>query len=206
MDQDDYIMLSALEHYSYCPRQCALIHAEQVFADNVHTARGHAVHNLVDLAGYQIRSGVRIERALPLVCDKLGLIGRADIVEFLPGGAPYPVEYKHGAKRRKTHDDIQLAAQAICLEEMIGRPVPLGAIYHASSHRRREVSITPALRQLVADTTLAIREMIQSGRMPTAANDARCGGCSLLELCQPEMLSEGNRATTLRSQLFSVEE
>jgi len=123
MEQDDFVMLSALEHYSYCPRQCALIHEEQSFAENLHTTRGNAVHSLVDLAGYELRAGVRIERALPLVCERLGLIGKADIVEFLPDSTPYPVEYKHGPRRQRTHDDIQLAAQALCLEEMTGQPL-----------------------------------------------------------------------------------
>jgi CRISPR-associated exonuclease Cas4 len=206
MEQDDFVMLSALEHYSYCPRQCALIHEEQSFAENLHTARGNAVHTLVDLEGYELRAGVRIERALPLVCERLGLIGKADIVEFLPGGTPYPVEYKHGPRRQRTHDDIQLAAQALCLEEMTGHPVPLGAIYHASSHRRREAAITPELRQLVADTAVAIRTMLQSGQMPPAVNDARCRECSLIDLCQPQMLAGKTRRQALRARLFSVED
>lgn len=206
MEQDDFIMLSALQHYSYCPRQCALIHQEQSFAENLHTARGNAVHALVDLKGYELRSGVRIERALPLVSEELGLIGKADIVEFLPDGKPYPVEYKHGPRRQHTHDDIQLAAQALCLEEMTGHPVPFGAIYHASSHRRREVAITPYLRQLVASTTIEIRAMLQSGKMPPAVNDARCRECSLIDLCQPQMLAEEARRKTLRAHLFNVED
>jgi CRISPR-associated exonuclease Cas4 len=149
---------------------------------------------------------VRIERALPLVCERLGLIGKADIVEFLPDGTPYPVEYKHGPRRQRTHDDIQLAAQALCLEEMTGHSVPLGAIYHASSHRRREVPITPELRQLVADTAVAIRTMLQSGQMPPAVNDARCRECSLIDLCQPQMLAGKTRRQALRARLFSVED
>ena len=206
MEQDDFVMLSALQHYSYCPRQCALIHAEQSFADNLHTARGNAVHTLVDLAGYEQRTGVRTERALPLVCERLGLIGKADVGEFLSDGTPYPVEYKHGPRRQKTHDDIQLAAQALCLEEMTGHAVAFGAIYHASSHRRREIAITPQLRQLVADTAQAIRAMIQSGRMPPAVNDARCRECSLIDLCQPQMLAEQARRKALRAHLFRVED
>lgn len=206
MEQDDFIMLSALQHYSYCPRQCALIHQEQCFADNLHTARGNAVHALVDLEGYELRAGVRIERALPLVSEQLGLIGKADIVEFSSNGAPYPVEYKHGPRRQRTHDDIQLVAQAICLEEMTGHPVPLGAIYHASSRRRREVAITSDLRQLVMRTTLAIRHMLQSGQMPPAVNDARCRECSLIDLCQPQMLAGEAKRKAVRAHLFSVEE
>jgi CRISPR-associated exonuclease Cas4 len=206
MEQDDFIMLSALQHYSYCPRQCALIHEEQSFAANVHTARGDAAHTLVDLEGCERRAGVRIERAMPLFCELLGLIGKADVVEFLPDGTPYPVEYKHGPRRQRTHDDIQLAAQALCLEEMTGRSVPVGAIYHASSHRRREVAITPDLRQLVAGTTLAIRALVQSGEMPPAANDARCRECSLIDLCQPQMLAGQAKRLCLRASLFRVED
>ncbi len=205
-DSLDPIMLSALEHWSYCPRQCALIHLEQAFADNVHTARGNAVHALVDMPGYESRPGVRIERALPLFCERLGLIGKADIVEFLPDGTPYPVEYKHGTKRQKTHDDLQLAAQALCLEEMTGKPVPKGAIYHASSHLRREVLITADLRQQVEDTTLAIRAMLQHAVMPSPVNDARCRECSLIELCQPAMLGDRQRQCVARANLFMAED
>ncbi len=205
MEQDEFILLSALQHYSYCPRQCALIHEEQSFAANVHTARGDAVHTRVDLEGYELRAGGRIERALPLVCERLGLIGKADIVEFLRDGTPYPVEYKHGPRRQRTHDDLQLAAQALCLEEMTGCPVPLGAIYHASSHRRREVAITPDLRQLVASTALAIRAMLQARHMPPAVNDARCRECSLVDLCQPQMLAGQARRRALRARLFDAE-
>jgi CRISPR-associated exonuclease Cas4 len=206
MEQDDFVMLSALEHYSYCPRQCALIHEEQSFADNLHTARGNAVHTLVDLEGYEVRAGVRIERALPLVSEQLGLIGKADVVEFLADGTPYPIEYKHGPRRQRTHDDIQVAAQALCLEEMTGHLVSLGAIYHASSHRRREVAITPELRQRVICTAAAIRTMLQSGQMPAPVNDARCRECSLIDLCQPQLLADKELRKALRAHLFSVED
>ncbi|MEY2340682.1 CRISPR-associated protein Cas4 [Acidithiobacillus sp. IBUN Pt1247-S3] len=177
--QSDPIPLSALQHWAYCPRQCGLIHLEQFFADNLHTARGQAVYRLVDQPGYEIRSGVRVERALPLWSERWGLIGKADLVEFHPDGTVFPVEFKHGRKRQKTHDDIQLAAQAMCLEDMLGRPVPLGAIYHASSHRRREV-ITPALRELVVQTADAIRAMLSAGTLPPPMDYfvVEANGCS----------------------------
>lgn len=183
----DPIPLSALQHWAYCPRQCALIHQEQAFADNVHTARGQAVHHLVDQPGYELKAGVKVERALPLWSERLGLIGKADLVEFHPNGTVYPVEFKHGRKRSAVHDDIQLAAQALCLEEMLGRPVTHGAIYHASSHRRREVAIGAELRELVVQTADAIRTMLGSGRLPPPLNDARCRECSLKEICQPQI-------------------
>jgi CRISPR-associated exonuclease Cas4 len=203
----DPISLSAIQHWAYCPRQCALIHVEQAFEDNVHTMRGQAVHRLVDEPRYEVMgAGVRIERALPLWSDRLGLIGKADLVEFHPDGRIYPVEYKHGRKRQKTHDDLQLAAQAMCLEEMTGTAVPRGAIYHASSRRRREVEITPALRASVQETVAAIRALLASGRLPPPVNDARCRECSLKDICQPEALADRARQTAVRAALFDVEE
>lgn len=201
----DPIPLSALQHWTYCPRQCGLIHLEQQFAENIHTARGQAVHHLVDTPGYEVRHGVRVERALPLWSDRLGLIGKADLVEFHPDGTVFPVEFKHGRKRQKTHDDIQLAAQALCLEDMLGRPVPQGAIFHASSHRRRAVDITPELRALVVDTAEAIRAMLTSGKLPSPVNDARCKECSLRDICQPEALTSLEKQREQRTRLFDAE-
>ncbi|EQD41444.1 CRISPR-associated Cas4 family protein, partial [mine drainage metagenome] len=144
------IPLSALNHWAYCPHRCGLIHLDGQFTDNIHTARGNAEHARVDQVSYETsRSGARAEYALPVWSDDLGLIGKCDAVEFWPDGTIYPVEYKHGPKRKWLNDDLQLAAQALCLEEMLGRPVPRGAIFHASSHRRREVAITAELRALV---------------------------------------------------------
>lgn len=203
---DDIVALSALQHWVYCPRQCGLIHLEQAFEENIHTARGRAVHNLVDTPGYEIKSGVRVERALPVWSDRHCLAGKADLVEFHPDGTVYPVEFKHGIKRQKLHDDIQLAAQAICLEEMLGRPVPAGAIFHASSHRRREVPVTPELRRRVIDTAEAIRAMLASGKLPPPANDARCRECSLKDICQPEALAQRARQNRQRQSLFIAEE
>jgi CRISPR-associated exonuclease Cas4 len=180
---DESVALSALQHWIYCPRQCGLIHLEQAFEENIHTAREQAVHHLVDTPGFEIKSGVRVERALPVWSDRYNLIGKADLVEFRPNGTVFPVEFKHGAKRQKLHDEIQLAAQAICLEEMLGRPVPAGAIFHASSHRRREVSFTPELKQMVIETAEAIRSMLASGKLPSPVNDARCRECSLKDIC-----------------------
>jgi CRISPR-associated exonuclease Cas4 len=195
-ESDDIIMISALQHYSYCPRQCALIHVEQEFSDNVHTARGDAVHAHVDEPGWEIQSGARVERALPVWSDRLGLTGRCDAVEFRKDGSIYPVETKHGPRKTKVHDDLQLTAQAVCLEEMTGKPVPRGAIYHHSSRRRREVVITDALRIQVEEVTAAVRALLISGKLPAPANDTRCKECSLKEICQPEALAaKANQAS-----------
>jgi len=197
MEESDPLPLSALQHWAYCPRQCALIHLEQAFDDNVHTLRGQAVHNTVDQPGVEVRAGLRVERALPLWSDALNLIGKADVVEFEPSGdgrtgTPYPVEYKHGTRHKAADiaacDDLQLAAQAVCLEEMTGRPVLEGALYYATSRRRRVVHITEALRAQVEDTAAAVRAMLASGELPPPTQDVkRCKGCSLRERCQPEL-------------------
>jgi CRISPR-associated exonuclease Cas4 len=193
MEEADLIAISALQHWAYCPRQCGLIHLEQAFDENLHTLRGQAVHAAVDQPGLELRNGLRVEKALPIWSDRHGLIGKADAVEFEPDGTPYPVEYKHGSRHKAADiaacDDVQLAAQAMCLEEMTGRPVREGAIFYASSRRRRVVAITPELRQRVADTARAVSTMLAAGRLPPPTADIRrCRGCSLQERCQPEAL------------------
>jgi CRISPR-associated exonuclease Cas4 len=204
-DENDLIMLSALEHYSYCPRQCALIHVEQSFDENVFTLRGRVVHEQVDQPEWVIEKGVRVERALPLWSHRLGLVGKADVVEFR-GDTPYPIEYKHGPRRQKEHDDLQLCAQALCLEEMTGQPVPRGAIFHHSSRRRREVEFTPALREKVEQTAQQIRLMLAARTLPRAVNDARCKHCSLQDSCLPSVTNEKKRVHRLASMLFTVVE
>jgi CRISPR-associated exonuclease Cas4 len=197
------IPLSALNHWAYCPRRCGLIHLDGQFTDNIHTARGNAEHARVDQVSYETaRSGACVEYALPVWSDGLGLIGKCDAVEFWPDGTVYPVEYKHGPKRKWLNDDLQLAAQALCLEDMLGRPVPRGAIFHASSHRRREVEITAELRTLVETSTRAIRAMLASTRLPPPVNDARCRECSLHELCQPEVVAAAARRRAELAHLF----
>ena len=204
----EQIPLSALQHWHYCPRQCGLIHLEQAFDDNVHTLRGQAVHAKVDKAGVETAKGVRVERTLPLWHDELGLVGKSDVVEFLTGGVPYPVEYKHGSRNKAADiaacDDIQLTAQAMCLQAMTGKAVHEGALYHAFSKRRRVVAITEQMRVVVVQIAGAIRQMLASGELPpplVAAQAAkRCKACSLLERCQPQTTHAGLLAA--RAALF----
>jgi len=205
-EEVELVPISALQHYSYCPRQCALIHVEQAWDDNVHTLRGEAVHATVDTPGSAIAGDLRVERALPLWSRRLGLAGRADVVEFLADGTPYPVEYKQGRRRPKDHDDLQLAAQALCLEEMTGRAVPAGAIFHHGSRRRREVPITPELRARVETIVAAVRGLLQAGRLPPPVHDERCRACSLCDVCQPEALSATERQRRTLAELFDAEE
>lgn len=184
----DLVLISALEHWSYCPRQCALIHLEQTYDENIFTLRGNRAHERVHSEGAGTEDGVRIARGLPLWSDRLGLIGKSDIVEW-HGETPYPVEYKVGKKRNWGHEVVQLCAQAICLEEMIGVLVPAGAIYYAGSKRRREVTFSPEDRRIVERLTRNIRAMLAGDRLPPAIDDARCPNCSLLDACAPAIAS-----------------
>ena len=209
MTELEPIALSALQHWAYCPRQCGLIHLEQAFDDNLHTLRGNAVHARVDKPGVETAQGVRVERALPLWHDALGLIGKSDVVEFLPSGAPYPVEYKHGSRHKAAGiaacDDLQLAAQALCLEAMTGQAVPEGALFYASSKRRRVVALDAGLRQAVVDAADAVRAMLVAETLPPPLTGElaaqRCKGCSLKDRCQPEAVASPALAA-LRAHLF----
>ena len=201
------IMLSALQHYSYCPRQCALIHQEQTFDDNVHTVRGHLAHERVDSGESGTEYGVRVERSLPLYSEHYGLTGRADAVEFLEDGTPYPVEYKQGKRQKKAHDDVQLVGQALCLEEMTGMAVPEGAIFHHKSRRRRAVPITPELREVTIDLIAKVRALLESGKMPPPVDErALCKECSLQDSCQPDIAGNRARIRRLHATLFETDD
>jgi CRISPR-associated exonuclease Cas4 len=203
METDDYVMLSALQHYVYCARQCALIHVEQVWDENIYTLRGQRVHEKVDIPDSEIVEGIRVERALPLWSHQLGLTGIADLVEFAENGTAYPVEYKSGSKKPRKADDVQLCAQAICLEEMFGQPVPKGAIFHHASKRRREVIFTADLRSLVAETTKKVRQLIQTGNVPNPVADSRCPDCSLIDACMPYAINDFRKSAST-NKLFQI--
>jgi len=194
------VPISALEHYSYCPRQCALIHVEQTFEENLFTVRGQIAHERVDTAGDTVERGVKVARGIPLWSERLGLRGKADLVEFRPVG-PYPVEYKLG-RRAGIHPDLQLCAQALCLEEMLEQTVPRGAIFYQGTHRRREVEFDAELRSVTERAIEAVREMLSAQSLPPAANDARCPRCSLLNACLPHVVGEPARARGLQGALF----
>ena len=207
MNTDNPIMLSALQHYSYCPRQCALIHQEQTFTDNVFTVKGNLAHKKVDSGESGFEDGVQVERSLPLYSEKYQLTGKADVVEFLKDGTPYPIEYKHGGRQKKIHDDVQVVAQALCLEEMTGKTVSEGAIYHHKSHRRRIVKITDDLRQHTISIIQQTHQVIASGKMPKPTDDpALCRACSLKQTCQPDMVANSQRIKQLKKTLFIAEE
>lgn len=207
----DVVLISALEHWSYCPRQCGLIHLEAVWDENLYTLRGHQAHERADEAGEAVEDGVRVVRGMPLWHDGLGLYGKADVVEFRGGGesgigsreeTPYPVEYKVGERRSWVHEAIQLCAQALCLEEMLGVAVPAGAVYYGGSRRRREVAIDAALRERTVTAIGEVRAMLRGGRLPAAVDDPRCPKCSLIESCLPGIVSNAYRVGAFRSSLY----
>lgn len=187
-------MVSALQHFSYCPRQWALIHREQIFEENYYTMRGKLVHERVDQEAVRQDGEAQILTGLAIWSTRLGLTGKCDVVE-LRNGIPYPVEYKHGRKKAQVHDEIQVCAEAICLEEMFGVDVPMGAIYHHSSRRRREVPVTPELRQTVEEAVRQIRIWSQMEELPQAVNDSRCDQCSLRDSCLPHLTDGSKRRT-----------
>jgi CRISPR-associated exonuclease Cas4 len=185
-EEREIITISALNQYIFCPRRCALMHVEGIWRDNEHTIIGSLLHDSADEPGYETGDGVTLLRALPLYSERYGLTGKADIVE-LHDGEPTPVEYKKGKRRRFENDDIQLCAQALCLEEMFACEVSCGFIYHAASRRRREVILDWRLREETAATIKAVREMLAAGHVPAAELKPRCNGCSLRGVCMPEL-------------------
>lgn len=192
MEDDNLLPLSALQHYLYCPRQCALIHIERLWAENRHTAEGRVLHQRTDQAQTERRRGVRTVTAMPLIHVGLGIAGVADVVEFHAdeaGERVFPVEYKRGRPKPHRADEVQLCAQALCLEHMLDRPVEEGALFYGQTRRRKSVRFDEALRKITRDTIEATRALIESGRTPGAVYDARrCDACSLIDLCQPRLL------------------
>jgi CRISPR-associated exonuclease Cas4 len=201
-DELDVVLISALEHWSYCPRQCGLIHLESVWDENLYTLRGRQAHERADEPGEAVEDGVRVVRGMPLWHDGLGLYGKADVVEF-HGGTPYPVEYKVGERREWRHEAIQLCAQGLCLEAMLGVPVPAGAVYYRASRRRREVALDGELRERTEAAIRDVRSMLRSERLPPAVNDARCPNCSLIESCLPGVVANAHRLGAFRALLYT---
>jgi len=199
------VMISALEHYSYCPRQCALIHLEQTFDENIYTLKGHMAHERVDQAIARNEDDIRVERGLPLWSRLLGLTGKADVVEFYDN-VPYPVEYKLGKQRKWQFEAIQLCAQALCLEEMMGCTVPKGAIYYCSSRVRREIEFDTPLREKVVEIAEAVRAMLAGMTLPPGVNDQRCDKCSLIESCMPTVITKPGRWRSYSAALFTPDE
>ena len=188
-NEDDLIQLSALQHFMFCERQCALIHIEQLWSENLFTAEGRIMHDKVDTANKESRGKIRIEYGVPMRSLRLGLIGKADAVEFHKHGEkwiPFPVEYKRGKSKLDNCDRVQLCAQAICLEEMLNVEIPEGALFYGQTRRREDVIFDEKLRRETDETAKKVHELIDSGITPKAEYSKKCKSCSLLELCMPK--------------------
>jgi CRISPR-associated exonuclease Cas4 len=188
--EDTLIPLSALQHQLFCPRQCALIHVEGLWAEDGATAEGRLLHERVDEGRPERRPGVRIVRGLAIRSLALGIVGKADVVEFVgkDNSRPFPVEYKRGKPKAHRADEVQLCAQAICLEEIFDGEVPEGALFYGMPRRRHLVVFTEELRALTADTAAAAKRMILAHRTPPPIRAPHCRRCSLETLCQPARL------------------
>lgn len=191
---DDLIQLSSLQHYAFCPRQCALIHVEQAWAENRLTAEGRIMHEHVHEEGDESRGDVRIERGVSLRSLRLGLIGKADIVEYhrQDDGTwqAFPVEYKRGKPKPDHSDKIQLCAQALCLEEMLSASIPTGALFYGKTRRRLDVDFDEALRQETEAAAIKTHELIDAGITPAPVYSKRCESCSLVAECMPKTIQK----------------
>jgi len=209
METDDLLPLSGLQHLIYCERQFALIHVEQLWAENALTISGKQLHERADLPGESFGADLRIARALTLRSDRLRLTGKADVVEFHRETAadgrvfwrPFPVEYKRGRPKTGGADEVQLCAQALCLEEMLGIEVPRGALFYGTTRRRKAVDFTEKLRDRVVTAARRCHELFEARLTPRVTQDKRCDNCSLFAMCLPGVTGDPSRA---KSQLASL--
>jgi CRISPR-associated exonuclease Cas4 len=189
--EDDLIQLSALQHVVFCERQCALIHTEQLWNENLFTAEGRIMHDKVDTTNRESRGNIRIEYGVPIRSLKLGLIGKADVVEFhrMDDGTwiPFPVEYKRGKPKMDDCDKVQLCAQAICLEEMLNVEIKNGALFYGRTRRREDVVFDEKLRRETENAARKVHNLIESGTTPKPEYSKKCKKCSLLNLCMPKV-------------------
>jgi CRISPR-associated exonuclease Cas4 len=189
--EDDLLPLSALQHLLFCERQAALIHLEGQWLENRFTAEGRVLHERPDTGRGEERKGVRIARGLPLRSLRLGLVGRADVVEFHRLGEGrqrvVPIEYKRGRPKAGHCDEVQLCAQALCLEEMLDLEVPVGALFYGKRRRRTEVRFDAELRARTEAAVRRLRQILESRETPPPVADERCKSCSLRPVCLPSL-------------------
>lgn len=221
------IMLSALQHYLFCPRQCALIHVEGVWSENYLTAAGRTMHTHVDQKVRETRRDIHLATSLRLISNRLGVMGVADMVEFhkldspndeegrivgatLPGRGgfwrPFPIEYKRGTPKAHRADEVQLCAQALCLEEMLGVVILNGALFYGETKRRMEVMFDDELRNLTESVIQKVHQLVEQGETPPPVYTKGCKACSLYNLCRPEDISARNSARQwIHNQLMDAE-
>lgn len=214
LETDDYLMLSGIQHFAFCPRQWALIHIEQQWKENVLTTEGNEVHRRVDDPFFdETRLDKRSVRAMPLGSESLGIRGISDMVEFRRQGEPSaetvilpereghwtvtPVEYKRGKPKKADHDALQLCAQAMCLEEMMGVSILVGELYYHEIRRREQIMLTSPLRERVAAIVSEMKHIYAAASTPKAVYKAHCRQCSIVSLCQPKWSRKGARSAAM---------
>lgn len=201
---EDFLPISALQHYAYCPRQFALIHVEQAWAENRYTAEGRILHERVDSGAAEQRKDVRFERSVVLRSEQFRLTGKLDLVEVHSGDRYIPVEYKRGKPKLEDWDRIQVCAQALCIEEMRSTQVSEGAIWYWEVRRREAVVLTDVIREATESAIHACHLLIESGETPRpAVPESRCKSCSLRDLCRPERFRRDRSASYVRN-LFEL--
>jgi CRISPR-associated exonuclease Cas4 len=197
--EDDLLPISALQHVLYCERQFALIHVEQLWEENRFTAEGRVLHERVDTEGHESRRLFRQEYGMAIRSLEHGLIGKADLVELYlkaEGGVAeaVPVEFKRGKDKEDDCDRVQLYAQALCLEEMLGAHVARGAFYYLGAHRRTNLEFSSDLRSRTLVAITRARSILGSGETPTASYEkAMCDRCSLVDHCMPGIVGDGGK-------------
>lgn len=206
--EDDLVMISALQHFLFCPRQCALIHIEQLWSENRLTAEGRILHERVHSAGSESRRKIRVEFDMPIRSLALGLIGRADMVEFhlRDDGLwqSYPVEYKRGRPKKDNSDRVQLCAQALCIEEMLATDVPSGALYYGRKNRRHEVLFDDRLREATRKAAEDLHTLLARCHTPPARYSRRCDRCSFISQCLPKTLGKGRSVSAYMNRLIGA--
>ena len=207
MEQEDWIQLSSLQHYVFCPRQCGLIHVAGIWKENLFTAKGTVMHKKVDSEEDEIRNNKHIVRSLNVYSREYGLSGRADVVEFTEHDntiSVYPVEYKVGKPKSHLADEIQLCAQALCLEEMMNTTIPQAALFYGKTRHRLDIELTGILRDRTRDTIMKVHKIIKSEIIPEAKYEKKCDTCSIYDACQPKLT--GRRITKYIQELYSDHE
>lgn len=191
--EDDFIMISALQHYVYCPRQCGLIHVDDVWTENLYTTRGNILHEKVDTDTYETRGTKKTVRGLRIHSFRLGITGRCDVVEFREtktGDEVIPVEFKSGEPKEDISDKVQLCAQALCLEEMLNIKITQGAFFYGKIRRRNIVEIDNDIRAQTENIINSVREIVSKKIVPSAEYSSKCRNCSLEEICQPKAMND----------------
>jgi CRISPR-associated exonuclease Cas4 len=205
MNEENYLAISALQHYAYCPRQFALIHLEQVWAENRFTAEGRLLHERVDSGVAEQRRGTRYERGVLVNSHRYNIAGKMDLLEIESNDPPryFPVEYKRGKPKVEDWDRIQLCAQALCIEEMRETQITEGAIWYWEVRKREPVMIDSALRTATISAIDGALALLTAGKTPPPINDEkRCRACSLVDLCEPHTFAR-DKTHRYIEQIFS---